>query len=460
MDCRDTCPEIKALEERIARLEAIIMKNSRNSSKPPSSDKEGKKKTKSQRGKSGKKSGGQEGHKGKTLKRVETPDHIEIHQAPDFCTCGCHLKDIHVLSVENRQVFDIPPVSIEVTEHQVESKICPHCKTKVSGSFPDGLNQPVQYGSRIKAAVLYFSDYQLLPMLRISELFRDIFGHGLSEGTINRIRQNGAEQLLSDHEQRKAELINSPVVHFDESGVRVESTRKWLHSAGNENCTVYYIHDKRGSEAMNDMGILPSFEGCAGHDFWKPYYKYKECAHFLCNSHHLRELTFIDETENHEWAKKMSSLLLQILQKRNNLVEQGYSFMPHKLSVLYMTHYKKILLEWEKFYPPPENIPGKRGRKKQLAGKNLLDRLKNNEVDVLRFMYDFDIPFSNNLAERDVRMIKVKGKISGCFRTMNGAQRFAIIRGFISTVRKKGLDLLDQLYEVFQNPTSLLKMAE
>jgi len=305
---------IAGLEKEIEALKNRLAKNSRNSSKPPSSDGYGKPKPKSQRKKSGRSSGGQPGHKGSTLKQVEHPDHIQEH-AVSCCThCHADLSNQAVTAVEARQVFDLPEIKIAVTEHRAQVKTCPHCDRRVKAKFPAVVTQPVQYGNGVRATATYLSQYQLLPYQRLQELFHDLFQIKLSQGTLNNILNRGHQQLERFEDSAKEALKTNAVVHFDESGIRLKKKLNWLHVASTQKLTCYHIDPKRGADAMNAMAILPNFQGYAVHDHWKSYYVY-DCQHVLCNAHHLRELTFAQEQHQQRWAGELSKCLLDAKQE-------------------------------------------------------------------------------------------------------------------------------------------------
>lgn len=438
----------KQLEEQsseIQRLKDQVAKDSRNSGKPPSSDGLKKRRTESLRKKSGRKSGGQKGHKGHTLKMSENPDHIIVHELSVCPECAHDLREIKPSAHRHRQVYDIPPVELEVTEHRSEIKVCPCCQKQVNAAFPEGVTQPVQYGELFKAQASYLNTYQLLPMARSCELLGDFYGHQPAEAIIqeaNTAVQQGSEPAL---EAIKKALVQEAVTHHDESGVRVDGHLEWLHVSSTEHLTHYAIHAKRGQEAMQEIGILPNANGRIVHDHWQSYLTFDQADHAFCNAHHLRELRFISEQYQQAWASQMSQLLLEIKVAVQEALAESTS-LPHQQCLAFETRYDSILLAGFEANPPPaEPPPKKRGRPKQSPPKNLLDRLKTHKEGVLAFMHDFRIPFDNNLAERDVRMIKVKQKVSGSFRTAHGADSFCAIRSYISTVRKQGFNVISAI---------------
>ena len=439
--------EVAALKNRLKTLEDELAKDSHNSSKPPSSDRV-KKRTKSLRQRGQNPVGGQKGHKGHTLKRVKHPDKTEILPAPTQCWCGQCLDQTGVENYESRQIFDIPAVQIEVTEYKAEIKRCPRCHRPVKASFPEHVTQPVQYGSRLRAQIVYLMNQHLLPYGRTAEIIEDFYQHRISTSTFYRINKACFEMLRSSVDSIKENILASAVVHFDETGLRVGKQHKhWLHTASTPSQTFYYIHKKRGSEAMDAMGILPDFDGTAVHDHFKPYLKYR-CKHAACNTHHLRELVFLMEQDKQQWAEKMIELLLQIKTATEQARNKGQPALHKNQIETFERSYFEILEQG--FKENPDYDP-KRKRKKRTAAQNLLIRLRDFKDKTLAFMYDLQVPFDNNLAERDIRMMKLHQKISGCFRAKQGAKMFCRIRSCLSTARKQGYNRLEVLYQVFQH---------
>ena len=451
------------LSARVLALENQQRKDSHNSSKPPSSDGFGKK-TRSLRPQGERKSGGQPEHPGSTLEWCNEVDEFVPHRVTTCCGCGECLSTVPLDRVIRRQVHDLPPLTLEVREHQGEVKYCRQCGMENRASFPDEAGGPVQYGSRLKGLMVYLLDAQLLPSGRTGEILREVFGVTVSEATLYNTRAEAFEDLEALSLSIQAAIAQSDVVHFDETGLRVNGKLWWLHVACTSGLTYYFVHGKRGQAAMDAMGILPDFTGKAIHDGWKSYLGYL-CEHFLCNAHHLRELTFVLERFEQVWAFQMSVLLCTIHQQVIAAKAEGHTALPPEQVQAFEKRYQAILNQGlvANPSPPPPNpeTPKKRGRPKQSVPKNLLDRLQSKQASVLGFLYDFDVPFDNNQAERDVRMMKLKQKISGCFRTPKGAQMFCRIRGYVSTLRKQGIDLLDALVSLFMGaPVAPVLKAE
>jgi transposase len=427
--------EVRQLRRQVQELKDRLALNSRNSSKPPSSDGLAKPAPKSLRKKSGRKRGGQRGHPGKTLQAVPTPDHLVIHEL-DRCPCGqCQGRSLRrqpLVDYEKRQVFELPKKLLEVTEHRAEIKRCPVSGLLVTAAFPQQLNAPAQYGPRFKASMIYLHNRQFIPFDRLTELCEDLFGQPLSEATISAADQRAYENLLPFEQAVCEQLSQARVNHCDESGVRVASRLHWLHVVSNARFTFYGVHPKRGSEAMDEFGILPRCTNWLVHDHFTPYFKY-DCLHGLCNQHHLRELEFLYLEHHEPWAKELSQFLLACNERRD---QQGV--LGEKAFRRTLADYHAILGKGRRKHP-------RRNRGAQSKAANLLNRLEDYDLCVLAFLFDEDVPFTNNQAEQDIRMEKVRQKVSGCFRTLHGARVFARIRSYISTCRKQGRNILEAL---------------
>jgi transposase len=430
-------------DERIKELERRLGLNSDNSNKPPSSDGYGKKpKQTNLREKTDKKSGGQEGHAGNNLEQVDKPNRI-IDHCPSVCgECGGALGIEQSTGHRRRQVFDIPkPQPIEVTEHRAHRCQCPNCGTKTDASFPGDVTAPTQYGANIAAVVVYLQQWHLVPEDRLAELIRDVFGLNLTSATIAAMSQRKAEQW-SDLADYIGELVKkAPVKHMDETGLRVCAALHWLHVASTWLLTFYRAPLRRNAMMEGVTGIII-------HDFWKPYLGMVGVTHGLCNAHHLRELKALLEMDNEPWALQMYRFLRHACHAVNLSREKKQSLDPAFVKWL-LARYDRIIAQGLTFHQAmtPIDPPGikKRGRPRQRKGHNLVERLRDHKDDALRFLTNSDVPFTNNQAERDIRMMKLKQKISGCFRTETGAKNFAILRTVLSTARKQGWNILEAI---------------
>jgi transposase len=441
---------INALEKRIEVLENQKSKDSKNSSKPPSGDGFAKR-TKSLRTKSGRKSGGQKDHPGSTLEWCEEVDEVFVYPVVGCKSCGASLENVEVLNLRCSQVHELPPIKLVVQEHQAEEKCCPKCGVLNQGKLPAFVNSLVQYGPGLKGLMVYLMEGQLLPSERARELLKEVIGCEISEATLYNTRLRCYEELAAVEAYIKSGIQVAPVVHFDETGLRVKSKLMWLHVACNRWLTAYFIDPKRGQLAMDAIDILPNFEGVSVHDGLASYGKY-DSTHALCNAHHLRELRFVVERYEQDWASDMMTLLVKI--KTNIAIAQAAEETSLTLTQIadFEQRYREIIeagLIANPSLPIDPDLPTRKGRRKQTPPKNLLDRLQLHQSAVLLFMYDWRVPFDNNQAERDLRMMKLKQKISGTFRSMEGAQQFCRIRGYVSTLRKQGIQVLDALRLVF-----------
>jgi transposase len=359
--------------------------------------------------------------------------------------CGYNLENIEVENYEIRQVFDIPPVNLIVTEHKSQIKTCPHCGKVNKAVFPESVKYPVQYGPNILASAIYCKNYQFIPYERISEFFNDIMGIKICSGTIIRAERECFRNLEGFETTIRDKLTTSPVIHCDETGMKIKKEGYWLHVISNDKYTCYLAHPKRGSKAMDAMGILPQFKGIAVHDGWKPYNNY-DCNHALCNAHLQRELTGIEENYKQQWAKEMNELLTEMKKYADECKEQIQELDLEKIKAL-EKGFDAIVMRGIDENPLSLNPKkkGKRGRNPKTKSRNLLDRFIEHKEKILRFLTDFKVPFENNQAERDIRMMKLQQKISGTFRTAQGAEAFCRIRAYISTIRKNGLNVIEAI---------------
>ena len=435
------------LAARIAVLEAKQSKDSHNSNKPPSSDGPARPPRPNNRPPTNKKPGGQNGHDGNTLQMSATPDKVVRHTVNKCGHCHNSLAGV-VADYLRRQVFDLPPIKISITEHRAESKSCPHCGKINHASFPDTVQPGATYGDNFKALALYLQHQHLLPYDRTADILRDLTGHRPSPGTLANFQRSCAQRLSAVEQAIIERLLDAPLIHVDETGVHCMKTLHWLHSLSTTAVTFYGVDAKRGREAMERIGILPRFTGKVVHDHWQSYFEYA-CEHVLCNAHHLRELLHIAEEFHERWAARMRHLLLLMKRAVERAAATGASALSPQQRRRYHRLYDRIITAGRLYHgrlgPPGIKATGTRGKQKQWPGKNLLDRLRQRKAETLAFLKDFSVPFTNNLAERDLRMAKVKEKISGCFRSVAAAGNFFRIRGYISTARKQGWDILSAI---------------
>jgi len=441
---KNMSPGLKAMVELLILIISLLASrlglNSKNSSKPPSSDPNRKKKSK--RNPAGKKKGGQKGCKGTQLKPVSNPDKVEVLKIDKRTLPRDNYTEV---GYDKRQVIDIE-TKIVITEYQAQ--ILESCNGKrFTAEFPLNVTRPIQYGASTKACSVYMSQFQLVPYNRIEDYFSDQLGLNISTGSFFNFNKE-AHDLLTDFEKiAKDKLINSARVNADETGINVNGKRIWLHTACNDKWTHFLPHLKRGSEAMDAIGILPKFKGVLCHDHWKSYYLYS-CLHSLCNAHHLRELEWSATEDKQKWAEKMKTFLIMLNKKVNDTGGK----LSKKQSKDYQQQYDAILDDASKECPVPTSVrkPGQRGRLKKSKSRNLLERLINFKPDVLRFMDDVNVPFTNNQGENDLRMTKVQQKISGCFRSMDGAYIFCRVRSYLITCRKHDIAATDALETLFK----------
>jgi transposase len=450
-------PSLRAqLQELVAQVQdlqarlANATKDSHNSSKPPSSDPVAHKRPRSQRRRSGKKPGGQLGHRGETLHLVATPDEIVEHRPSVCTTCQAPLDEtVPAVRYERRQVHERPPVRLLIREHRALHVRCPRCEQPSVGAFPAEAPGRAPYGPRLRALAVYLVEQQLVPYARVRELLADLVGTHVSVGTLTRWVAWAAQTLRPVEAQIKAALVRAPVLHCDETGVRRAGKLAWAHVASTARLTHYAIHAQRGSAATEAIGILPSYRGVSVHDGWKPYRHYTQCRHALCTIHHLRELTFLEEQYHQPWASDLKGLLLEMKAAVAQARTRGEQQLGAAERAALVAHYEDLLAAGRAANPPPERPPGKRGRVKQSPACNLLERLSLGQEEVLAFLHDLRIPFDNNQAEHDLRLLKVQQKIAGSFRSDSGSEAFARIRGYCASLRKQGVGLFAALQTVF-----------
>lgn len=432
--------EVTTLKERLSKYENP--KNSNNSSIPPSQDPF--RKTKSMRVKTNLSPGGQKGHKGKRLKMVQEPDAIIIHDIK-HCTCCSKTLPKDSSHYKARQVFDFPTIRMQVTEHQVMEKTCLHCGHKNKGVFPKGLIQQAQYGPNLKALCVYLQNYQMLPFQRCSEFIFDLTAHQVATGSLANFQQQCVEQLKDYQQQITKQLLKSPILHADETGIRLNGKNSWMHVVSNQTISFFTHHLKRGKEAMNQMGILPRYNGTLVHDRFSSYFSY-HCKHSLCNAHILRDLVYVEETFQADWAKEIRKLLVRAKDKKK------------KETHLTSSYYSRVFNKYTQVIRPV--IKGYDKTYKKTDEQRLAFALEKHKYLFLKFIKQTEIPFDNNQAERDLRMIKVKQKVSGCFRSETHAQYFAQIRGYIATVKKNNLSVLENLKNAFQQNPFIPSLGE
>jgi transposase len=447
--------QIATLLERVRDLEARLAKDGHNSSKPPSSDglKRQLPRTRSLRRKTGKKPGGQLGHAGETLHLVAAPEAVLAYRPAVCATCQAPLDPdaADIVARERRQVQELPAIRLHITEHQALHVRCPACQQVTVGAFPPAVPSRAQYGPRLRALAVYLVARQFVPYARARDLLADLTGARLSVGTLVDWMRQSAAALQPVEDELKEALRRTPVLHSDEGGVRCSGRLAWAHVASTPRLTHYAIHAKRGSAGTDAIGILPGYQGVSVHDGWKSYQTYTTCRHALCNVHHLRELTFVEEAYQQPWAKDLKELLLEMRAVTEQARAHGHAHLPSAQRDGFIARYDQLLVVGHAANPPPPAArrPKQRGRRPQSPVRNLLERLWLGQAQVLAFLDDLTIPFDNNQAERDLRMLKVQQKVSGSFRSTAGAAAFARLSGYLSTLRKQGHALLRALERLF-----------
>lgn len=440
-------------EQRIRQLEEMLHKDSHNSHIPPSQSFHIS--VKNLREKTGKQPGGQKGHPGKTLPMVSQPDRTIAYQVTRCEQCGKDLSGSPTEGCERRQVFDIPAIVCEITEHQAEKKRC-SCGHLTTARFPEFVNAPVQYGINLQCLLIVLAAHEYVSFERISELLEQLISYRVNESTVCSLQDKLYDKLADFEEKSKVQLTRSEVIHNDETGIPVEGKQRWLHVTSSEELTHYGVDTKRGKEAIDRIGILPLFHGTSVHDGWKAYFGYEACHHALCNAHHLRELIFFEEEEKATWATSLKNLLLSSRAQVAKARDEGQDHLDLASLQEIESQYREILEGAKAGLPPPLRT-GKRGKPKKTKQQNFIERMLEHEGSVLAFIYDFRVPFDNNLAERDIRMVKLKNKVSGTFRSPHGAECFARIRGYISTVRKNGGNVFLEIKNAFCGQPFLLQ---
>src|ERR1039458_2275143 len=425
-----------------ARLGDAAAQSSRNSSRPPSTDRPETPQPKSLRKKSGRPSGGQPGHPGRTLQLIKNPQYTQIHFLRR-CRCGKDLSREPVREVERRQVFDLPPLTLECTEHQAEIKACPSCGQISRAEFPADIKAPVQYGKNFRSLLAYLYDAQIGASRRIRQMSEEMFGFAVSEGTLQSARQEQYDALAPFEKRLWDILPKEKVLHADETSLPINKVDHWLHVLCTPLLTFFSVQSNRSKEAIRAVGIIPRFTGWLMHDFLASYVSFENCLHTFCKGHLLRELVFLFEQHQQAWAKDLYDLFLDMLQCVKNRKARDAPLTSTEVNRWYQ-QYRKILRAGRQANPLTPEQMGKK-RPKQSKEQNLLDRLAGCDECILAFLWDFNLPFTNKEAERDFRILKVRIKVSGCFRTLGGARCHVRIRAYIATLRKQGLPVLEYL---------------
>jgi len=430
------------LQAEVLRLRDAASQNSRNSSRPPSTDPAERPKPQSLRRKTGRSTGGQTGHPGRTLPCSKNPQHLKIHPLLE-CECGEDLSKEPALDFHRRQVFDLPSLTLECTEHRAEIKECPCCQRTGSAPFPAEVKGPVQYGKNFRALLSYLYDAQEGASLRISEMCAEMFGYAVSEATLQSAREE-QHAALEPFENRLAEILpKEPILHADETSVPINKVKHWLHVLCTPLLTYFSVQLARGKEAIEAIGIIPQFTGWLMHDFLSSYLSFENCVHTFCKSHLMRELVFLLEQHQQKWAGELYDLFLVMLRCAQERKARDAPLKQKELDQWY-DRYHKIIRAGRRANPPTAEQCAQK-HAKQSKEQNLLDRLEGYDYCILAFLANLELPFTNNEAERAFRMMKVRVKISGCFRTLEGARRHARIRSYILTLRKQGLPVLEYL---------------
>jgi len=450
----ENCPELIRLREENAllRLEnegqkARLNLNSTNSSKPPSSDglRNPRGKERSLREKTGRKPGGQVGHPGKTLIQADTPDEV-VACRPETCAhCGEPLDGVHGGDDRRRQVFEVPaPRPLVVTEYLEKVVECPHCRHRNRGGFPAGVKAAAQYGPGFNAEAVFLTHGNMVSISRAAEILNERYACNVSQGTICKIHESCQASLPAWTEQVKAMLRVEDFLFFDETSLKVDKALRWLHSAGSEFLTLLTLHKKRGKEGTEASGVMPGYAGTATHDCWKSYFSYESCEHNICRAHLLRELKELTAFAWLKWPAPMMKWLLDVKKAVEEARAKGMKALAHKRRDAFVREYDRILAgAFEQTPVKTKSYPVKKSF-------NLASRLKERRALVLSNIFNTDVPFDNNQAERDVRRSKVKQKVSGCFRSVAGAEQYAVVESYLSTARKNGMGQLAALTALFK----------
>jgi transposase len=442
-------------QTRLARQAhlAHLVKNSQNSSRPPSTDP--RKKTRSLRKKSERRAGGQPCHPGSTLDFVAKPDRPFIHAPESSHLCGAALAESEVARTERRQVYDFPQQKMEVTEHQAQTKVCRRCGAENKAAFPSGVKAPVQYGEGVRSVAAYLMGYQLLPYERCAEAMSDLFDCNISPGTLATLLKGCAGELVGAEMLIKEGLRQAAVLGVDETNLRVHKRQDWVHVSSTDKLTLLAHDKRRGALAIDVIDILPRYKGVAMHDGFSSYDQYRQCRHAQCNAHILRELNYVIETSKPQWATEMKALLLEIKGAVNKAREGGRKKLPPRLKTEFLRKYDENIGQAKHLYGLLQRKRGRSNKPRAVespiraAARKLACRLDARREEVLLFMRDFSVPFDNNQSERDLRMLKVKQKISGCFRTDKGVAEFCRLRSYVSTMKKQGRGVMETIRSIF-----------
>lgn len=434
---------VEALRAEVAELRARLEQNSSNSSKPPSSEGLAKPAPRSLRRRSGRKPGGQDGHPGSTLAQVGDPDEVVRHEPAVCAGCGGGLAGASEVAVEQRQVFDLPPIRVRVTEHQMVARTCGCCGTTTRGAAPGGVDAPVVYGPRTAAIVLYLYVGQLLSKKRTAQALAELFGIPVCEGTVAAMTKRAAVRLDAFTARVRQRIAAAEVAHFDETGFRVGGRLRWVHSASTGKYSLITVHDKRGLAAMDAAGVLPAFSGIAVHDAWAPYDSYTHATHALCCAHLLRELQAVsDQTPDGQWCWAVQTA--DALRQMKHLVDAALT-ADGTLATLDAGRLARARHHFHSAAVIGSNDTKTRATPLMAKHHALARRLIDRHDDYLRFTVDPRVNFDNNAAEREIRMIKLRQKVSGCLRTMTGAEQFCAIRSYLATAAKHGIHFYESL---------------